>query len=130
MIIEDEELQHNLLKLMDFASLTNNWNGYGAKPIPEEVILHTGEILRELNHQPEVFPCATGTIQLEYELDNLDYLQMKITQNGEIKLFGMDECGHISKAQYKAFIAEIFNDIIDEFWEHGYSKKLPEELVR
>ncbi len=68
----------NLHKLDEIASYSDNWNYYGAKHIPHKVISATRELLNELGVQPEIFPTAAESIQLEYELPNGSYLEFEI----------------------------------------------------
>lgn len=75
----DPVLAQNLIKLNRIASLQDNWNGYGAAPLPPDVIEHTKELLLLLKHdQPFISPTARDSIQLEYEKANGDYLEVEV----------------------------------------------------
>lgn len=67
--------------LEEIQNLEENWNGCGAKPIPESVINLSRDIVMELDYQPEVFPTARRTIQMEYELDDNSYLEFEVYPN-------------------------------------------------
>lgn len=80
-------LNNNLEKLNRICALKDNWDGYGAKTLPEGLITKAGELIRELQVQPEIFPTADGTIQIEYEKDNGDYLEFQFSGNGTCEVF-------------------------------------------
>lgn len=64
--------------LDDIQNLQENWNGYGAKPIPKEIVNLCRDIIMELDYQPDIFPTARRTVQMEYELDDNSYLEFEI----------------------------------------------------
>ena len=83
----DHKQQSNLTKLQQIAQLKDNWDGYGAEHIPEHLILSASRLLRKLDFQPEIFPTSAGTLQLEYEKDNGDYLEFQFSGNGSCEVF-------------------------------------------
>lgn len=60
------------------------WNGYGCDPIPGSIIDNAISVVKKLKVPPEVFPLATGGIQLEYDRDDGGYLEIEITGNSDI----------------------------------------------
>lgn len=60
-----------------------NWNGYDAEPFKKEHLDKVKGILITLPVQPEVFPTANGSVQLEYTLDD-KYLEFEIFDNDTI----------------------------------------------
>lgn len=66
-----QRLEANLIKLEDIKKLKFNWNGYNAKPIPEEIIEKVKKVIIKLGNdkQPEIFPTGRETIQIEYEYE-------------------------------------------------------------
>ena len=83
----ESALLDNIKKLNRFSSFKENWDGYGAEPLPEELIASAGELIKKLLIQPEIFPTADGTIQFEYEKENGDYLEFQFTGNGTCEVF-------------------------------------------
>lgn len=77
----------NLATINKIASLPDNWNGYGASAFPPRLIERIRLIITTLTHQPEIFPTAADSIQLEYEKENGDYLEFEIYENGDIQVF-------------------------------------------
>jgi hypothetical protein len=67
--------------LDNIQSFTKDWNGYGAEPIPIKVVDLCRNIVMELDIQPEIFPTARCTVQMEYELEDFSYLEFEVYQN-------------------------------------------------
>lgn len=68
-------------RLIDFRSLTNNWNGNGARPFSEKLIKKSSDIFYMLPFKPDVFPTARNSIQFEYEKTNGAYLEFEIFED-------------------------------------------------
>ena len=113
-----DELTRNREKLERFARLGYNWNGYGAEPLSAEVISQAKNLLRELYIQPEIFPTAASTIQLEYEKDNGDYLEFQLNSSGQCEAFklvnGVEEYFHVPE------IPEAINELVEDFYERSF----------
>lgn len=60
-------LEYNLKKINEMYKFEEGWDGYDANPISKEILDLTKSLLKRIKMQPEVFPVATGGIQLEYE---------------------------------------------------------------
>ena len=112
------ELTHNLDKLRHISMLEYNWDGYGAEPFSAELILQAKNLLRELHIQPEIFPTAASTIQLEYEKDNGDYLEFQLNSSGQCEAFklvnGVEEYFHVPE------IPEAINELVEDFYERSF----------
>lgn len=76
-------------KINSFENLKDNWNGYGAQPIPLKVINKAYTLANELTPVPEAFPTACDSIQLEWEINGV-YVELEIFEN-EIKLYAEKE---------------------------------------
>ncbi len=76
--ISVELTNKNLNVLNSFKNLKKDWNGYGADPIDSAVIEKAISIIKILNHQPEVFPTACNSVQMEYSFPNDNYLEIEI----------------------------------------------------
>lgn len=74
-------------KLKAIAQLGDGWNGNGASKFSEQLINKTKDFIDRLNEDPEVFPTANDSIQLEYEIED-DYLQINIFED-KIVVFHM-----------------------------------------
>lgn len=84
------KLVDNMNKLNLFLNFEQNWNGNGADPFSTTLINRVGNILNHLRHQPQVFPTANDSIQLEYEKENGEYLEFEIFENGNIHMLKVD----------------------------------------
>lgn len=87
----NSSMQRNLQKLSEIALLKENWNGYGAKPISHFVLKRAESIIREIIEQPDLFPTADDSIQIEYEKSNGAYLEIQITNKESYEVFLMEE---------------------------------------
>ena len=77
-VVPSNGLISNLAKLAQIRMLDDNWNGYGAKPIPQVVIQLAGKILMQLKHQPFLAPTGRDSIQFEYEKPWGDYFEIEL----------------------------------------------------
>ena len=77
----------NLDKLDAIALLGENWNGHGAKPFSRTLIERARHVILNLDVQPEVFPTAANSIQIEYEKENGEYLEIQIVEDGPYEGF-------------------------------------------
>lgn len=68
----------NLVRLDQIAELQNDWNGYGGKSFPQELIEKCKVIISALDHQPQIFPTGRQSIQLQYELADRSYLEFEV----------------------------------------------------
>ena len=76
--IPPDKLAINLSRLNDIAELREDWDGYGAAPIPRFVISEAMRMIGSLNEQPDaVFPTGRKSVQFEYHLPN-NYLEFEI----------------------------------------------------
>ena len=70
-------------KFINIRGFENNWNGYGAEPIPEVTIKRAEKIARLLNNQKmSIFPTAGDSIQIEFN-DNGIYLEIQVFEDHE-----------------------------------------------
>ena len=80
-------LRESLVRLGEIKKLEHNWNGYGAEPFSVELINKVEKIIRGLSRQPDIYPTAQSSIQLEYNNENGDYLEFEVFNNGKINKF-------------------------------------------
>ena len=78
---ESSILGLNAEKLMSYSSLEKGWNGYDAEPIPASVIDKTRNFLMQLPFQPNIVPTGRQTIQIDYDLDKDDFIEIEIFEN-------------------------------------------------
>lgn len=79
-------------KVLSFAVLPVNWDGYGAKPIPSRAVTRSLHLLGLQQFQiypPEVFPTGRESVQFEYEKPDGSYLEFEVFAD-RIEAFEMD----------------------------------------
>lgn len=92
-----EDLKKSLTKISLIASLQDNWNGNGALAYSAALIEKIKSVVLALVRQPEIFPTAANSIQLEYDGDENSYLEIEIFESGPAEVFrinrdGSEEC--------------------------------------
>ncbi len=83
----DNKMAKNLTKLDKITTLSKNWNEYNAEPFSKSLITHAKNLIRKLYIQPEIFPTAIGSLQIEYEKDNGDYLEIQVTEEFNCEVY-------------------------------------------
>ena len=77
----------NLDKLEVINALRDGWNGNGAGAFPKDVIKKVKKIIDKLTIQPEIFPTALNTIQLEYDNSRRDHMEIEIGESDTAEIF-------------------------------------------
>ena len=72
----------SLSKLEQISELHDNWNENGAKAFSKPHIEKIRSLISELEYEPEVFPTACGSIQLEYDKPDGRHIEIEIPENG------------------------------------------------
>ena len=105
----------NLKRLSDIEALPNNWNNNGADKISENLIKCVRKLLMILEIQPEIFPTACDAIQLEWDNENGEYLEMEVMED-RINVFQIDSEGG-EKQNTIAIDHTIVKEIVRDFYE-------------
>lgn len=77
----------NLDKLKVIGDLKDNWNQNGASAFSGKLIKRVRSILEKIEVQPEIFPTALGTIQLEFDNSRRDHMEIEISESGNAEVF-------------------------------------------
>ena len=77
----------NLDRLSVIEEFKDNWNGNGARAFDKGLMKKVTGIVRELEIQPEIFPSAAGTIELEYTNSRKDFMGIEIGDTGKAEVF-------------------------------------------
>ena len=72
------DIVNNRIILNDIAHLKENWNDNKANPLPSSLIEKCTNLITQLEVQPFISPTACGAIQMEYEKENGDYLELEV----------------------------------------------------
>lgn len=110
------ELKRNLSKLEEIKLLKRNWNGNGAKPVSKKLVNKTKTLLINLDKQPQIFPTADDSIQIEYDGNNNSYLELQITKEDKLSYYKVDKSGKeiTGKIPCSSFA---LNALVGEFYE-------------
>ena len=114
MIISEEKLD-NLKKLEAIALLQDNWNSNGAKAFSTSLISKVRNIIVFLKIQPEIFPTACESLQLEYDKHDGSHMEIELTESEDAEVFVVDNMGRESIINIQASI-EIINKVVNDFY--------------
>lgn len=106
----------SLKRLSEIENLPDNWNNNGANKISNSIIKNVRILLLSLDFQPEIFPTANDAIQLEWENNLNEYLEMEILED-IINIFKIDSNGNemqTSISVNKNDVKEIVKDFYDK----------------
>ena len=110
----DKEKMENLKKLDAIASFGDNWNGNGAPPLNRNLINNARSIITSLNIQPEVFPTACDSLQMEYDKEDGAYLEIELKEEAA-EVFSIDSSGNEKYTVILANIDEI-SKVVSDFY--------------
>ena len=113
-LISEEKLE-NLKKLEAIALLKDNWNANGAKAFADSLITKVRNLVMLLDVQPEVFPTACGSLQLEYDKEDGSHLEIEFNEDEDAEVFLVDDNGHESITSICASI-EAINKVVNNFY--------------
>ena len=109
------EQSNNLEKLREIAAMPDNWNDNGASAFDHGLICLIEDIILALDHQPEVFPTACDSIQIEYEKDNGEYLELEVFSKEKISVYREHEDGS-EETYVTIYDKEKINRLVNEFY--------------
>lgn len=110
-----DELEENLEKLKEIATLQDNWNDNGAEAFSKALVGKIKDILLNLHRQPEVFPTACDAIQLEYDGLDKSYMEIVVSESKWASVFQIDREGKERNLEVFADAANI-NRLVDQFY--------------
>lgn len=103
-VVMNEEKMNNLKKLDQIALLEDGWNGNKAKAFEKQLISKVRSIITALELQPEIFPTACDSVQLEYEKEDGSYLEIEINSDDMWEVFEINRDGD---EEYSSIVADI-----------------------
>lgn len=105
---------HNRIILNDIAHLKRNWNDNKANPFPSSLIEKCTNLINQLEVQPFISPTACGAIQMEYEKENGDYLELEIYSERVEVYQVINNIGHEETLTSSDYLNEV-NRIVSNF---------------
>ena len=112
---KDSVKTDNLNKLTLIQSLKAGWNGNDAPAFEDSIIKKVFNIIEKLDIQPEVFPTALGSIQLEYDNSRRDHMEIEINNSDMAEIFIVKYSGEEAFELIQA-TSEAINKKVGEFY--------------
>lgn len=109
----DENLLHSYQRISEIGCLEENWNGNGAPKFSSKLLDSVRSVVETLIRQPNIFPTARESIQLEYENDMGDYLEFELFEGGRLKKF---YCGHDGEIVTEDISLEMIYEVVNNFY--------------
>ena len=114
MVISEDKIE-NLKKLETIALLRDNWNLNGAKAFTDSLIKKGRDLIFFLEIQPEIFPTACESLQLEYDREDGSHMEIELTDRDEAEIFMVDTKGGESFVNISASLENI-NKVVRDFY--------------
>ena len=111
----NEEKTENFKKLEAIALLPDDWNANGAKSFSENLITKMRSLLLLLEIQPEIFPTACASLQMEYDKVDGSHMEIELTEDESAEVFMVDHVGKESSKRVRAH-AEDINRVVRDFY--------------
>ena len=86
-LLVSEQKIYNLKKIEEIAQLKDNWNGKGARAFEQKLLDTVKNIIMFLDVQPEVFPTAYNTLQLEYDKEDGAHMEIEINSERQAEVY-------------------------------------------
>ena len=93
--IDEPKKNRNLQAIDNLRKFEENWNGYGAGTFSKELCDCMEMTIKQLDEQiqPKLFPTGRESIQIEYEKNNGEYLEIEVFSPERIELFQITAVG-------------------------------------
>lgn len=108
------ELAASLNALEDIRALRQNWNGNHAEPFSDALVNKVIALVKTLSFQPQIFPTAEESIQLEFDNEKDDYLEFELFENNTVRKFFCDSEGNSETSWIS--IGDINDDTLRTFF--------------
>ena len=104
---------HNLEKLESIRRLKPGWNGNGAPAFPDSLLSKVEQIINGLSIQPEIFPTALCTIQMEFDNSRRDHMEIEIGEGDVCEVFTIDYAGSSHTEIISSYLEDITRKVED-----------------
>lgn len=105
-------LEENLNTLHQISELEDNWDNEGAQSFEKDLIKKVVHLVETIRFQPQIFPTARDSIQLEYDKKNGDYLEFEIFKNSAKMFF----CSHGGEHYEKDIDITLIGKMVADFY--------------
>lgn len=125
--VSDEKAQdlvrniRNMQKLEKFRSFEKDWNGDQAETFSLELLARVRNVLNSniLPRQPEIFPLADGSIQMEWEKKNGEYLEITTNTSKTWDVLQLDENENEKGDGKIAADSALIGRLVERFYADG-----------
>lgn len=107
------EMANSLLRIEEIGRLPDNWNGSGAAAFSRALVGAARALVCALPVQPAILPTARDSIQMEYERENGDYLELELFEGGRLKVFTYT---HDGAAETRDIPASAASKVVCDFY--------------
>lgn len=114
-ILVNNDKLANIKKINMIAELEDNWNGNGASSFSDRLLKKVKSIVIMLDNQPEIFPTANNSIQLEYDKPDGSHMEIEIFEDGDSEVFEVDVHGNESLLNIDTNVESI-NKVVNDFY--------------
>ena len=105
----------NYEKLDVISGLEPGWDGNDAPAFSETLIRKIRDLLMHLTIQPQIFPTALATVQLEYDNARRDHMEIEIGESDTAEVFCVTYDGSETFETIPATIADV-NKTVKAFY--------------
>jgi len=109
----DDRMEKSLSALAEIEQLEDNWNENGAEAFSNSLIGSVRALLSNFNIQPDIFPTAQNSIQLEWENANGDYLEIELFEDSSCSMFFQRNDGY---SEIRPITYTKIGDRVNEFF--------------
>lgn len=120
-IVMSKDKINNLSRLEQFALLEDNWNGNNANAFSKELVEKARILITSLDIQPEIFPTACDSIQIEYEKEDGSYLEIDLNMSDTCEVYEIKDDGSDRTYSISSNIETVFK-VVNGFYEWVFSR--------
>ena len=110
------EIIQSKKKLRMIEGLTDNWNGNGAESFSKELIGKIDSFIDGLEYQPEIFPTAGKSIQLEYDRINSGHIEFDVSEKDIIEVYEVCSDGKDKEYDIPSDVRSL-NEVLKRFYD-------------
>lgn len=105
------QLKENLKILNSFKRLENGWDGEKAPAIDVNIIEQVETVIKSIEYQPDIFPTARNSVQIEFEKSDESYLEFEFFMDKVVCYIENDEGGRedeVDLTQVKNIVSDFY----------------------
>lgn len=115
--MNDTKKKENLKRLAEISCLEYDWNCNEAEPFDMKLIEKCRYIINRISMQPDIFPTACDSIQLEYNFSDGRYLEFEVLDD-QIEVYLIKKDGEEIEMVLEDEYMEEMNRLVEQFYEY------------